>query len=101
MNKLGKIIGKLTLGALAASVLPYRFQMDRDTGAFEVGSLLWAVKKTPGTERDTYTVELLPLFGGKDEPAEEAPVEVPAAEEAPAEPAAEEAPAEPAAEPEA
>ncbi len=71
MKKLGRIIGKLTLGALAASVVPYRFQMDKDTGSFEVGSLLWAVKKTPGRERDKYTIEFLPLFGAKEEPTEE------------------------------
>ena len=71
MKKLGKFIGKLTLGALAASVVPYRFQMDKATGSFEVGSLLWAVKKTPGRERDKYTIELLPLFGSKEESAEE------------------------------
>ena len=72
MKKLGKFIGKLTLGALAASVVPYRFRMDKDTGSFEVGSLLWAVKKTPGTEQDKYTIELLPLIGAKEEAAEEA-----------------------------
>lgn len=71
MKKLGKFIGKLTLGALAASVVPYRFQKDKDTGSFEVSSLLWAVKKTPGRERDKYTIELLPLFGSKEEEAAE------------------------------
>ena len=58
-------------GAAAASVLPYYFRMDRETGGFEVGSLLWAVKKTPGRERDKYDIELLPLFGAKDEKAAE------------------------------
>ena len=70
MKKLGKLIGRVCLGAAAASVLPYRFQMDKDTGSFEVGSLLWAVKKTPGRERDKYTIELLPLFGSKEEASE-------------------------------
>ena len=71
MNKLGKLICRVCLGAAAASVVPCRFKMDRETGAFEVGSLLWAVKKTPGRERDKYTIELLPLFGAKEEAAEE------------------------------
>lgn len=71
MKKLGKFIGKLTLSALAASAVPYLFQKDKDTGSFEVRSLLWAVKKTPGRERDKYTIELLPLFGAKEKPAEE------------------------------
>lgn len=71
MNKLGKLIGRVCLGAAAASVVPYYIRMDRETGGFEVGSLLWAVKKTPGRERDKYTIEFLPLFGAKEEPTEE------------------------------
>ena len=58
---------------------PYRVQVDKETGAMEVGSLLWSVKKTPGEERDTYTFELLPLVGSKEAPAEN---EAPAAENA-------------------
>ena len=71
MNKPGKLIGRVCLGAAAASVVPYYIRMDRETGGFEVGSLLWAVKKTPGRERDKYTIEFLPLFGAKEEPTEE------------------------------
>lgn len=75
MKNLGKIIGRVCLGALAAGLIPYRVKQDKETGTVEVGSLLWAVKKTPGAGRDTYTFELLPLLGGKEAPAEnETPV---------------------------
>ena len=79
MKNLGKIIGKICLGALAASLIPYHVKLDKETGAMEVGSLLWSVKKTPGEERDTYTFELLPLVGSKEAPTEN---EAPAAEDA-------------------
>lgn len=69
---IGKLIRKLTLGALAAGMTPYRIQYDKETKGFELNSLLWAVKKTPGEERDKYTIELLPLFGAKEKPVEEA-----------------------------
>lgn len=69
---IGKLIRKLTLGALAAGMTPYRIQYDKETKGFELNSLLWAVKKTPGEERDKYTIELLPLFGKKEEAPEEA-----------------------------
>lgn len=72
MKKLAKILGGVCLGALTAGLIPFRFKRDRESGSFEVGSLLWAVKKTPGEEKDTYTVELLPGIGGKDEPAADA-----------------------------
>lgn len=90
MKNLGKIIGRVCAGALTVSLLPYRISKDKESGVFELRSLLWAVKKTPGQERDRYELELLPFLGGK-EAAEET-------EAAPEEPAA--APEEPAAEPE-
>lgn len=71
MKNLTKIIGTLTLGAFAASLIPYRFKQDKETGAFELGAVLWALKKTPGEEQDTYTVELLPLLN-KEEKSDEA-----------------------------
>lgn len=84
MKNLGKIIGAVTLGALAASVIPYRFKRDEDTGAYELGALLWSLKKAPGKEEDTYTLQFLPLLG-KKEKADEAPEEelfdIPSAEE--------------------
>lgn len=88
MKSLTKIIGTVTLGALTVSLLPHRFKKDKETGAFELGAVLWSLKKTPGEERDTYTVELLP-FLNKGEDADEdfgeeffeEPFEAPAAEE--------------------
>ena len=48
MSKLGKTIGAVCAGALAAALIPYRFERDRDTGAREVSALLWKWKKIPG-----------------------------------------------------
>ena len=59
-------IGKLIGAALAAGMIPYRVKTDEETGSFEMGALLWTLKKTPGEEKDNYTIELLP-FMGKDE----------------------------------
>ena len=106
MKSIGKTIGKICVGALAASLVPYRFRWEKETGSFQLGSLLWSVKKTCGRERDNYEFELFPLFGGSSPAAEpEAPVEAEAlaAEPAAAEPAAAETAAAetgPAAEPE-
>ena len=47
--------------ALAAGMIPYLVKTGDDS-SLEVRALLWAVKKTPGEERDTYTAELLPLL---------------------------------------
>ena len=38
--KVGKIIGRVALGALALSAIPYQFKKDEETGAVEVRSLL-------------------------------------------------------------
>ena len=65
MEKRNKIPGWVWLGALAAGLIPYRAKRDKETGAFDLGSLLWSVKKTPGEESDTYAFELLPLLGGR------------------------------------
>ncbi len=82
MSKLGKFIGGAALGALAASLIPYRFQRDKETGAFELGALLWGLKKTPGEEQDTYTVELLPFLKSEepDEAEDEDVFDFPSAE---------------------
>ena len=71
MSKLGKIVGGVALGALAAGLIPYRFRKDKETGEFELGALLWGLKKTPGDEQDTYTVELLPCIRRCEELDEE------------------------------
>ena len=60
---LGRIIG----AALVAGLIPTHFQRDEETGGFEVGGLLWSVKKTPGEEKDNYAIELLPILGNKEE----------------------------------
>ncbi|MCD7802535.1 MAG: hypothetical protein LUH09_06495 [Clostridiales bacterium] len=95
MKKIVKVIGAAGAVALAASLIPYHFKSDKESGEMELGGLLWNLKKTPGEEEDTYTMELLPFIGKEKEeaPAEEA---APAAEETPAEDAAAEeaAPAE-------
>lgn len=80
MKALNKIIGRVCLSVVTASLVPYRIQKDKETGGFEVRSLLWAVKKTPGEERDRYVLDILP-FAGKKEPAKEE-AEAPAEEEA-------------------
>ncbi|MCC8129509.1 MAG: hypothetical protein LIO51_06180 [Clostridiales bacterium] len=89
MKKIVKVIGAAGAVALAASLIPYHFKSDKESGEMELGGLLWNLKKTPGEEEDTYTMELLPFIGKEKE---EAPAEEAAAEEAA--PAAEEAPAE-------
>ncbi|MCD7754052.1 MAG: hypothetical protein LUH41_05880 [Clostridiales bacterium] len=95
MKKIVKVIGAAGAVALAASLIPYHFKSDKESGEMELGGLLWNLKKTPGEEEDTYTMELLPFIGKEKEeaPAEEAAAEeaAPAAEETPAEDAAEEA----------
>lgn len=91
MKKVVKIIGAAGAVALAASLVPYRFKADKESGEFELGGLLWNLKKTAGEEEDTYTMELLP-FVDKEKETEEAPAEAgeAAAEEPVEEPFAEE-----------
>jgi len=55
--KIAKFIGKIALGALVVSAIPYQFKKDIDTGAFEIRSLLWGVRKIPradGEEKDHF-----------------------------------------------
>lgn len=93
--KVGKIIGRVALGALALSAIPYQFKKDEETGAVEVRSLLWAWKKTPrgeGEEKDHYTFAIPPsgvnyhaqeeAKESAEEPTSEEPAEAPS--EAPA-----------------
>ncbi len=65
MEKQDKSIGRVWLGAIAAGLIPYRIKQDKKTGAFEINSLIWSVKKTPSEESNAYAFELLPLLGGK------------------------------------
>ena len=84
--KAGKIIGKLCLGALAVSLIPYRFKMDKEARTMELRSLLWGVKKFPGEDKDHYTFAIPSSgldedFENKDEPEEaQEPEETPTAE---------------------
>lgn len=91
MKKLFKILGGLGAAALAAAVIPYRYASDAESGSYEVGGLLWSLKKSAGPEKDNYTVELFPGLGKREQPAPEEPAAEELAEE---EPAAEEAEAE-------
>jgi len=45
--KVGKIIGRVALGALILSAVPYQFNKNEDNGTLEVRSLLWGWRKTP------------------------------------------------------
>ena len=59
-------VGKIIRTALLAGLVPYRFEKDEETGGFEIGGLLWSVKKTPGEGRDNYSINILPLVGSKE-----------------------------------
>ena len=84
--KAGKIIARICLGAVAVSLIPYRFKRDKEAHTMEVRSLLFGVKKTPGEDKDHYTFAIPSSgldedFENKDEPEEtEKPEETPAAE---------------------
>ena len=56
-----KKLTKLLAAALAVGLTPFYFKSNKETGSYEVGGLLWSLKKTPGEETDNYTVELLPF----------------------------------------
>ncbi|MGM9536751.1 MAG: hypothetical protein ACI3VN_00285 [Candidatus Onthomonas sp.] len=97
MKKVVKIIGAAGAVALAAGLVPYHFKSDKESGEFELGGLLWNLKKTSGEAEDTYTMELLPFMDKEEEAQQEtaeAEVEVeaeaPAGQEEPEEPFAEE-----------
>ena len=96
MKKIGKIIGRLCVGTLAAGLLPYRFQKTGEEGGFEAESLLWSLKKVPGEGRDNYVLTLLPLIGKEKKQAKAEQDKEPAA---PAEEDFTEEPAAPAAAP--
>ena len=89
MSKLIKIIGAAGAVALAAGLVPYRFKNDAETGEFELGGLLWNLKKEAGDEEDTYTMELLP-FIDKEVSAEEKAIDEEAEQDVQGEEAVEE-----------
>ena len=93
MKKIVKIIGAAGAVALAAGLVPYHFKSDKESGEFELGGLLWNLKKTSGEEEDTFTMELLPFMDKEEEDQQEtaeAEVEVEAESAEPEEPFAEE-----------
>ena len=93
MKKIVKIIGAAGAVALAAGLVPYHFKSDKESGEFELGGLLWNLKKTTGEEEDTYTMELLPFMDKEEEAQQEtaeAEVEVETESAEPEEPFAEE-----------
>ena len=93
MKKIVKIIGAAGAVALAAGLVPYHFKSDKESGEFELGGLLWNLKKTTGEEEDTYTMELLPFMDKEEEAPQEtaeAEVEVETESAEPEEPFAEE-----------
>ena len=55
-----KIIGRAVLGMLALSVIPYQFKKDEETGALEIRSLLWALRKVPAGEIDNFSFAIPP-----------------------------------------
>ncbi len=76
MKKIIKIIGTAAGVALAAGLVPTHIKTDKETGEFEIGGLLWNLKKAPGEEEDTYTMQLLPFIDKEDEDVTEVEVEV-------------------------
>ena len=63
--KVKKWIGRVVLGALALSVIPYQISGDEKTGTVEIRSLLWALRKTPAGEgeRKNHIVFAIPPSG--------------------------------------
>ena len=76
MKKIAKIIGTAGAVALAAGLVPTHFKSDKESGEFEIGGLLGNLKKAPGEEEDTYTMQLLPFIDKEDEVVTEVEVEV-------------------------
>ena len=66
-KKTAKIIGAICGGVLAAAIAPYRIKIDKENRSFEIDALLWSLKKKAGEEKDDYSLELLPLFVGKND----------------------------------
>lgn len=58
MKKIIKAVRLLTLAAM----IPYRFRTLDENGSYEVGALLWSMKKTVGEDSQNYSVEFLPFL---------------------------------------
>lgn len=69
MKKLGRVIAGVCAGALTAGLTPYRVKREKDTGVYEVKSLLWAVKKTPMDGRDFIVLEIFPFINKEEKQA--------------------------------
>lgn len=94
MKGFGKFIGGFCLGALVASAIPYSVKRDEETGALEIRSLLWALRKTPGEEKDNIAFAIPPSGLDAAEQPEDADCEEELFEEAQTPAEAEEAAAE-------
>ena len=66
-KKTAKIIGAVCGGILAAAIAPYCIKIDKENRSFEIDALLWSLKKKAGEEKDEYTLNLFPLFAGKND----------------------------------
>lgn len=81
--KIGKLIGGIAAGTLLLAAVPFRIRKDEETGAFELRSILWGLRKIPGEEKNGYTFAM-PASGLDEDPKPETgkPDEAPTAEEA-------------------
>ncbi|MBR0113835.1 MAG: hypothetical protein IJM11_01485 [Firmicutes bacterium] len=52
--KRGKNLGRVALGILILSAVPYRIKVDKAAHTVEVRSLLWGFQKTPGEDKNHY-----------------------------------------------
>lgn len=71
MKKIWKILGG---AALAAAVVPYRVEGDKDTGSLTVKGLLYQVTRTPDPENEgetKYQVNIGPAFARRKDDDEE------------------------------
>ena len=97
MKKSAKIISAASAAVVAAAIAPYRFNVDKETGEFEMGGLLWNLKKVPNEEGGAdISFQLLPFLKKADE--EEEGIEIDITIEPTEETEREEAEAEPEAE---
>lgn len=78
-----KSIRRIALGALVLSLIPYQVKQDKETGAFEIRSLLWGWRKTPPAEgEDKASITFaIPSFALPKEDPKEYPKEDPKEDE--------------------
>ena len=53
--KMSKNLRRAALIALVLSAIPYRFRKDEESGAVEIRSLLWGLRKNPGEDHDNFS----------------------------------------------